>query len=66
MKYKEENVAYMLVTDDKYELPMCERASVKELAKASGYKPNSISRMNCMGQPIYFNNIKCKLERIFL
>lgn len=34
---------FMMVSNDKYELPLCVAESVKELAEMVGIKPNSIT-----------------------
>ena len=38
-----EKYYFLMVSNDKYELPLCVAESVKELAEMTGMKPNSIT-----------------------
>lgn len=42
MKLTNRKKLYMLVTNDKYELPVCVRDTLRELAEAAGVKYHSL------------------------
>jgi hypothetical protein len=44
---------YMMVTKDKYELPIAVADSVSELSKITGYKRQTISETMCRKNPAY-------------
>lgn len=59
-------VCYMIVTADKYELPMCIRDKIDEMSVEIGYKPKTLASLRCRGQTFKFNNVKCKVERVVI
>lgn len=65
-RYNRKNVCYMIVTADKYELPMCIRNRLDEMSAEIGYQPRTLAQLRCRGQTFTFNNVRCKVERVFL
>ncbi len=66
MKLTNRKKLYMLVTNDKYELPVCVRDTLRELAEAAGIKYHSLLRTKCRNSKVKVFGRWCKIVEVKL
>lgn len=66
MKLTNRKKLYMLVTNDKYELPVCVRDTLRELAEAAGVKYHSLLCTKCRKSKIKVFGLWCKIVEVNL